>query len=354
MEKMSKKADIEIQFNWIFVMIAGAIILSFFVFTVMRQRDISQQSMSASLINSLETEITAARVSSGTITKLDLNNLQILFSCDDYRVGDVGQSVSYRSVFSPDLVKGDDMVLWSMPWYLPFKVTNLLFITSPGVRYVLISNNASSLVINSVYKRMSDKFLSVEPPTNEEKFGNIKSGKGYKLKFVCVDCDFKSFNTRNLSSYPDSDVRAVSIHPSSNSVDFYVMSGDSFALDGSSYFFGIDDFGEATLYAAIFADTKENYDCNMKKALKSFSIVSSVYVERMSGLETSSYLPDYCKAFYSSESSPSQDLNSMIGIVGRVNDSITSAGVNDLLKYANDLKLYQDNYVRRQSCPLIY
>ena len=48
MGRLNKKAAIEIQFNWMFVLVAGAVILSFFVFTVMRQRDIAGQAASAS------------------------------------------------------------------------------------------------------------------------------------------------------------------------------------------------------------------------------------------------------------------------------------------------------------------
>lgn len=350
---MRKKAAIEVQFNWMFVLVAGAIILSFFVVFVMKQKEASDQKLSAALIKDLETKITSARVSGGSAAELDLHDLEILFTCQDYRMQGVSESINYRAIFTPDRVKGKSLLLWSMPWSIPFKVTNLLFITSPGVRYVILDTNSQASLVNAIYQRMSNKFFTVDL-VDESTFNAVDVSDGYKVKVVCVDCDTTLESNLDLSrfvNFPDADVRAVSINPNTNKINFYVMNGSNFAFEGESPFFGTDADSEATMYAAIFSDGKDVYDCNMRKALDNFRIVAEVYKSRMEAVQNDSMLsPVACRDYYSR---PESLLAEMISSAGREFSSESNVVV-DLSGKAKDLEIYQNNYIRRMSCPLIY
>ncbi len=351
MGRMRKKGAIEIQFNWMFVLVAGAIILSFFVVFVLQQREASEQKLSASLIKDLETKITSARVSGGSAAELNLHDLEIFFSCEDYRLKGVSESINYRAIFTPDRVKGRTMLLWSMPWSIPFKVTNLLFITSPDAKYVILDTNTNSLLTNDVYERMANKFLNVDL-VDENSVDTIDISSGYKIKIVCFDCDnnIQNLDLSRFYNFADPDVRAVSITSSPPyNVNFYVMDQESLVSEGTSPFFGTDSDSEATMYAAIFADSKDTYDCNMNKALNTFSIVAQVYKNRMLKLQQNPNLaPEYCRDYYFQPDSIIDEMivTASLGYSPSVRDTLTTNALS--------LDSYQDNYIRRQSCPLVY
>ena len=81
--KNQKIAQISIQFSWIFILIAGAIILLFFTSIIYKQKDISEQKLSASVLNQLETILTSSGLSSGTINAIDTPQLELGFLCDE-------------------------------------------------------------------------------------------------------------------------------------------------------------------------------------------------------------------------------------------------------------------------------
>ena len=74
-----KKGVIEVQFNWIFVLIVGAIILAFFVSIVMKQKDLSSGRLGTKLATDLETITTGAEVSVGTAQLIKVPNSLIEF-----------------------------------------------------------------------------------------------------------------------------------------------------------------------------------------------------------------------------------------------------------------------------------
>ena len=63
----SKKGVVEIQFNWMFVLIAGAIILALFIGIILRQKGISETTTNALILNNLDAVLSGSEVSVGTV-----------------------------------------------------------------------------------------------------------------------------------------------------------------------------------------------------------------------------------------------------------------------------------------------
>ncbi|MBW3017017.1 hypothetical protein KY316_01485, partial [Candidatus Woesearchaeota archaeon] len=136
--KMRKRGVLEIQLHWIFVLIAGAVILSLFIGFVARQRAAAETSLVFDVSNELDLLISGAKTATGLIP-VDIYDMQIDFSCQEYRIKDQRQSLLGRPVFASETVKDGDLLLWSVPWKIPFKIDNILYATSPKVRFVFIN-----------------------------------------------------------------------------------------------------------------------------------------------------------------------------------------------------------------------
>ena len=52
---MMKKGQVSFQLNWVFVIIIGVIILTFFISVVSKQKEVSDNKISASVAKSFET-----------------------------------------------------------------------------------------------------------------------------------------------------------------------------------------------------------------------------------------------------------------------------------------------------------
>lgn len=331
-----KKSQVSVQFNWIFVLIAGAIILSFFTTIIIKQRGLAEQQIAADLIKRLETEFVSAKAGTGTAARIGMHDKEIGFKCEEYTIGEKGKGLSqdilYRPVFSPDLVKGQNMVVWSMPWKTPYKVNNFLFVTTPGVRYILVGNDDN---IIEMEKDLKNKFLTIERREISE-ISSVKSTTGYKIKFVCWECDIQNLiKKENLGGFSDEDIKAINL--SSDKVEFWGMKESRMQLEKTITHLGFDKYGKPSIYAAMFANNAENYECNMEKAFENLNVVSRVYEQRTVKLSEQA---ENCFYFI-------DDLTTMSEL------NFSETGIQRLKTTIPSLE-NQQRVARRASCPLVY
>ena len=64
---LSRKAQIETQFNWLFILVAGAVILIFFAGIVIKQKSSSEQKIAENVMTDLQSIFTGGSVSTGTL-----------------------------------------------------------------------------------------------------------------------------------------------------------------------------------------------------------------------------------------------------------------------------------------------
>jgi hypothetical protein len=155
----SKKAAIEVQFNWIFVLIAGALIIGFFVMIVSKQQTSVKSEINIVVSRAIEAILTGSKVSADSASPGSLPVGNIEFDCDSYSVGDVERKLKQMTVFAPDLIKGKQIITWSLPWNVPFRATNLLLLTSPQVRYIFVYDHLATDDLNVFAGKLHDKML---------------------------------------------------------------------------------------------------------------------------------------------------------------------------------------------------
>lgn len=342
----ARSGQIGEQFNWIFIIVAGAMILTFFVMIVNRQRDISQKKLASDLLADMDMIITGQGVSPGSSKLIDMAELEIAFTCDDYSIYDVPRMSGNSIVFSPERIKGEKLIAWTLDWGMPYRAANFIYLTVPDIKYFIIdpaqSGGVDSFGIKDDFPETVDMDVVSELP------GTLK---GYdKVRLVYLSASQPSASqlplpSDDLEEYDDEDVSVLYIEATEKGdfdgdaiMHFFRKKGDAIIEEGVWV-----AMKKEVVYGAIFSDSRELYMCNIQKALKKLEVVTGVYKERtkylLEGLESG----DLCSPYYSTE--PFQAIiDSLQGSSISVGDIFASA---DFIKGLNDRTIFA-------SCPEIY
>jgi len=286
-----KKGIITIQFHWIFVLIVGAIILSFFIVIVQKQKVTAEEGLSADIQIQLRAIFSSSQVSTGTASIVDIPSRDIEFSCEGFKIGSQSPA-AFPYAFGPDLLSSDrnTLSIYALDWSVPFRVTNFLYVTSPEVRYIFMRPEVS------LYRQLE----SILPPETIQKGGQerlfmnrevisyqtenppsqISDTNNYKIRMIYLGSPLASPN--NIENTEDKHISAVRIEGSleSGQVTFYTHQGTTAWKLGRTFHY----VGEAALLAAIFSENEDIYECGMKNAFARLNAVTTIYESRLSGL----------------------------------------------------------------------
>lgn len=286
---MNRRA-IELQFNWIFILIAGAVILAFFFSVVQKQRALSEEKLSITLATQMDAIFTGAIESKGTTQTLATPQPGIAFSCSDvcdcsYRIGTKSTEFRDKLLFAPALIKDDDARAWAVEWKLPFRVANFLLLTNPRIMYYLVYD-AGNPVSAQLYARVS-KALPAEINVQAcSSLGAVSqlSPQGYAhTRFVFLGIEPVNPSTLGLSrAFADQDVSAIKIDPDLASAVLYEKSDpEELAFNSFQTLLA----GDTTAYAAIFAADHQMYNCMMQRAFRELGVLARVSALRAKELQ---------------------------------------------------------------------
>lgn len=284
------KAQFEIQFNWIFVLAVGAIILIFFSVVMLKQKSASEQTTNLFVLKNLEAIMAGAEVSAGTVNFVDMPKIEVNFECNRYSIGDASKRFEIMSVFTPSKIKSNKMITWTLAWNVPYRVTNFLYLTSPNIRYVLIGENELAVSVNKTMPKELNKELIRFSDIN-----NIKNKNDAQVRFIFFNINPVLPN--EFIKMSDKDVSALKVtgdDENTGTIEFYKKEGTIFTNKKTSYY-----LKEPSLIGAVFTDNIEMYECVMKNAFKKLNIVTEVYkkkIEDLRNIYTSQ--GDRCAAYY--------------------------------------------------------
>lgn len=251
-----KRGAFEISFNWLFSIIVGGFILFLAIYASVRLIDVGEREISAEagreigiLLNPLETGFESSRSSSFEMPA----ESRIFAGCDEF--GEFGSqtiSVSQKSfgdwietdlevrfsnkyIFASEFVEGRKFYVFSKPLDFPFKVTDLIYLTSTENDYCFVN---SPNHIEREISNLNQENLLVSNCTERSVKVCFDSGSGCNVEVDYLD---------------------KSVSKSS----------------GVTYF-----EGDALMYAAIFSP-KEIYECQVKRVMKRIDQLSSVYQDKI-------------------------------------------------------------------------
>ncbi|MBU1111423.1 MAG: hypothetical protein ABIG93_01810 [archaeon] len=293
-----KKGQLTLTFNWIYVLIAGAVILLFFIGIIVKQKSISEEKLSYDISRTLESILTAAAVSEKTLNKIDTSGLKdytIFFNCEvdggGFKdvfsgYGIVGSSATVETpiepIFAPEEIKTTEIIAWSLPYEYPFKVMDLLMITSSNTKYYVLGEDSAGFrkeLENATSGSLNIEFFS--NPTDD--YDTLKAGNNFHIRII--DLDGSSNEITHMGAVPedmeeldDAQVSAVSFTSSRNAV-YYNKVGNHFEDAGKVEIISLQpNERDAAKYAVIFAGSKDDYECNMIKVLKRLEILGEIYL----------------------------------------------------------------------------
>lgn len=277
-----KKGQIELTFNWIYILIAGAVILLFFIGLVARQKQVSEERLSGDVVQVMTSILAGAGVSEKTKNFIDASGLAdytLYFQCQD-GVGEFGikdrparTQNSIDPLFAPQEIQSSHIVTWSLPYVMPFKVMDFLLVIPSSIKYYVTGNDADFVneFLNStegIERIYVPGLEQLEPEENLQV--RIIDTSGTVIPGASVPSQLQSFD--------DTEVSAV-VFTGANQADFYQKSGVSWQKLNKKQLRVIALPGErnAAKYAAIFSADDQIYQCNLNKALKRLELLIQVY-----------------------------------------------------------------------------
>ena len=221
---MGKRGMIELHFNWIFVLIAGAVIFVFFINIVNKQRDFSEIKSSGTIITNLDSILIGAQVSTKTVNMIDMPKVDIGFECNRFFIGSLPKQIKSNVVFAPGLLKGKNMITWTLDWNTPYRVTNFLYITDPQLRYVVVYYDLTQAIADKIFDELPKEINKEIIRINQ--LNGFSNKNNYKVKFIfvindvvgdVVDApDTKALN--QLTDMNDKDVTAINVNAGTSDV----------------------------------------------------------------------------------------------------------------------------------------
>lgn len=277
------KKGFEIQLNWIFILIAGAVILAFFFTLAQKQRVLSAERLSVQLSRDIDVVFTSAIAAKGVAQPLRIPGKSISFECTNacdcsFSVMNKPASFSDKIIFAPPALSGPSAVLWAVEWKLPFRVVNFLLLAQPGDRYIFVTGELRE-------SRELQKKLSRELPAALQasfvSLGSLADEKrgNERVRVVFLGVLPVNLNTLGMdASFNSKDVSGLFIDTRTRKLSFYNWADEGFASREATY------SGDAGLYAAIFSFEPLMYFCGIKKGLLRMAHVAEIYSERASVL----------------------------------------------------------------------
>lgn len=271
---------IELQFHWIFILIAGAVILTFFTSVAVKQQSLSTQKLQLTVMSELENIFTTAVASKGTAQHFPLPPSGITHTCTEtctctYSVGNAKQTTA--GMFSPNELQDSKLTAWALPYSLPYRVTNFLYLTIPSHHYYFIatqdgfSQQLLSQLTKSIPNIEGSAALNYSViPTTDNLVADYPSNTFIYLNTQPNELDNSFRRTTN---------NAIAIDQ--HTITFYEQDGNRFEQkDITSY------MGMPSLYAAITSADGTMYTCGMQDAFRTHAYLSELMIERAQELQT--------------------------------------------------------------------
>ena len=366
-----RRAQLDVQFNWIFILIAGAVILALFFKVANTQRQISEDKAAIRLQNDFDAITTAALQSKDTIQTVQLPSLGLHFDCADctcmIKFGRFAMPFEDRVIFTPYAVTGPDAKLWTLDWKMPFRITNFLYITNDNVKYYIVSSGSSQLAdhIKSALPTEENGVTGINTEfITDQDISTIVYNNENRVVFVLLD----GLQAKNLDAdflkqtFPlkKVDVRAVEVYTTPvTQVAFYKRdpkTGDIDLEGGQGY------LGDELLFAAIIAQDTEAYTCNLITALQRIQGVGKTAMRRAEMLSTEASAPNspwsQCAGIYSvvingdPTSSTSDPNNPVYEVAGAPLATIinAAAAVVDMKPCGGDPYVFRDQNSDKTFC----
>lgn len=330
----SKKSAIEIQFNWIFVLIAGIIIFTFIISLILTQKKDADIQISQDVLKKLATNIRGKQQLTDTFSILETPSTTFTFTCDvndlnsDFKIsGSQREQLPVEIIFSPREFTTQKINVWTLDFNIPFTVTRFIYLSPQSTVFIIYNSTNFQNFVKEIYNTLPSN-ITKKYASNTNEISNIIRGYKY-YKIICFENCPSNYNYVSINS------------SNTNSVFEYGRIGyNVIAKNESSFPYYI---GKASLFGAIFSDNKNYYLCQMNRAFNQFKLKRELYYQRIFLLENDL-------------NSVNPECTSVLVLPKSTLNNMKNKSLNDVPEiYRYSLQLKNDNSdLLFKGCPLIY
>lgn len=310
--KKNKRAVVEVQFNWIFILIAGALILTFFIIIISKQKAVSDKKLAVDILNSIDQIMSGQKTSENRQDVIDMFKTSISYSCGGcdcaISIGGMSKSKGNIVLFAPLDMRSDRLLTWTQSWDMPFRVTNFVYMSVPEIKYYFIVPSGAPEYIERDFIKNLPVNLSCDVVKNAD---NIMYKGEQRIRLVFFEDIDPPAMPQKLAEVSNPIVTALVIEGTDSSawykgkatLRFYKKSGAVFVedRDEEGTLNNYPALGMQTAYGAVYSDSFQNFKCNMDDAIKRLNLVSNVYSNRSDILSEKVMLgeiPVSCNIYY--------------------------------------------------------
>lgn len=282
----SKKGQVTEQFNWVFAIIAGSIILLFFLFVIGQIKVSSDAKLAVTVLNNFDAILTGSSVTANSLNVIDSSKLLAFdISCEKDGFSEltlVGSnsriSLNQRLLYSPLTTSGQRFYLYVAPVERPFNLGNAMLLTGDNVLFA-IYNTDSSEGLNDIYSLFPEN-ISAELVTM---FTN--NHKSYDKIVVLSDSRAPDFSNSYDSVHGEGILRKKNVMwidldfvgTRATVANVYEKEAKDKLLKPSGK---VDLFSNEFALFLSFSKSLDFYKCNFNKINSKMRVVAKIYLER--------------------------------------------------------------------------
>jgi hypothetical protein len=267
--RKNKRGVVDVQFNWIFILIAGFVIFLFIISIVFKQKDNSDKQASISSVNQITSLLKGKQQTGDVYSEITIPRSEIEFRCDSdtkyftYRVGDFERlQLPVELMFSRTTINTNKLVVWTQSFSLGFPVGVFSYVTTPDSMILIYGDSGSSEATN-LYQSIPGNITRVLNRDID------KYSSSSNLVIVCFKDDCPPMSYSYIQIIPEN----TGIYGYGNIV-FHKKNG----VNEKKYPYITD----ASIYGAIFSNNAEFYSCQMKRAIDRYNIKRQLVDTRLS------------------------------------------------------------------------
>lgn len=255
------------QFNWIFVIVAGAIILVFFVGFGMQYATLQKSRESTSISRSIDQMINGLK-GQEQYKEIDINTVfNFGFKCDGYIINNDPRSymnLSGKIIFTQKNYNVKSLYAWVKEFKRGFKVDNVIYLIDKDKKFYLI-NDGNEQYASEIYNQIPESFTNIKLLSLNELSNVNLIGNNNELVFFT--------------------------NPEQNILDQFNSKGDILIIDPASKIVTFENgyiqqfIDETFVYGAIFSGTYETYKCSYDSLSNKFNVINNIYIKKAQNLQ---------------------------------------------------------------------
>ncbi|GEM_PF-1519551 len=163
MNFFNNKGDANLLFKWIFGVIAGGLILLFFVRFSWVHIEGGQTLEGQQILLDIDDRLDAFGVGEQYDTFDLRDDFDLTFQCRDIRVGQLGTVNHYsrttpHALFAPPQLSGEYLTVWTRQWSYPYPIAQLYYLSNPSTRIFVVSDTSSLDEVQTLVERIPEPF----------------------------------------------------------------------------------------------------------------------------------------------------------------------------------------------------